>query len=270
MKFACKFIGLLALLFLLQGCQTSAEILATPECQNPDGINRVMGGGECLVLYTSGTPNEDTTLIVFIHGDGTSGGPTDYFDGFANQIGSNGVVAVALIRPGYFDRKNRQSSGTSYRSAGDGYRPEIITSVADAVTTLKRKYDAKKLIVVGYSGGAAITGVMIGMYPKLVDYAVLVACPCNVPNWRIHRRGVNTWTNSLSPHDFIDKIDGTNIIALTGKNDTNTELQLAIDYVEQAKSKGVNASVALAPGYGHGGIKDSRNLKAIVEQVLLK
>ena len=84
---------------------------ATPNpCPDADGVNKVNGQLECLVIQT--TPNKhkkaSTTLMVYLHGDSSRGGMYDrhfkHFSGFANQsTASNSVVFVGMIRPGYAD-----------------------------------------------------------------------------------------------------------------------------------------------------------------------
>ena len=165
-----------------------------------------MGNGECLIIKTFGSPAKQNKLIVFIHGDGTSGGPSDYLYSSAFRYGSEGVISVGLIRPGYFDSARNHSSGYSKRFTGDGYGPSIIDAVAAAVKALKNFYNPDHVVLVGHSGGAAISGVILGKYPALANGAVLAACPCNVPRWRIMRRGRNNWSLSLSPHSYADAV----------------------------------------------------------------
>ena len=51
-------------------------------------------------------------LAVFIHGDVSAGGPADYMVAHARQFAASrkNVVAIALLRPGYYDRGGRQSA----------------------------------------------------------------------------------------------------------------------------------------------------------------
>lgn len=91
----------------------ASEALARP-CKSPDNVTRVTGGSECLVIHTFGAAPGNRTLVVFIHGDGTKGGPSDYLDKSAERVSGGGVTAVALIRPGYYDSHDATSTGTSY------------------------------------------------------------------------------------------------------------------------------------------------------------
>ena len=186
----------------------------------------------------------------------------------AQRYGKKGVVAVGLIRPGYFDSNGNHSSGTSHRDK-DNYQPDVIRTVAAAVKVLKNHYKAKNTILAGHSGGSAISGVIVGKYPDLVDAAVLSACPCNVANWRTMRRGYNNWNRSLSPHEFIGTINKeTRIVAVTGANDGNTEPIIARDYVASLKDIGIDATFIEVPGIGHNDVVRSRDFATAINQML--
>jgi len=238
-----------------------------------DNKTRVAAGNECLVIKTYGEPAERTSLIIFIHGDGyrrdpADYGPSDYMYRNARKHGAKGIVAVGLIRPGYFDVKGNRSTGNSYRK-GDNYRPQVIATVAAAVKTLKKHYKADTVVLVGHSGGSAISGVILGQYPGLVDAAVLGSCACNIPEWRTSRRGYNNWTRSLSPHSYVDKIDEkTKVIAITGGDDKNTKSVFARDYVASLKAKEIDASFIEVPGVGHNGIVRTIEFETAINEML--
>ena len=107
---------------------------------------------------------------------------------------------------------------------------------------------AQRLILVGYSGGAAMAGVIIGKFPGLVNVAVLVACPCDIAAWR-GRTG--RW-KSLSPSDFIGGIAaGTQVLAMTGQRDTNTFERLARDYIAKLRARSIAAEFRQIPDANH-------------------
>jgi len=162
----------------------AAHQVAAAEPCAADNRARVAANDECLVIRTYGESAERTSLIIFIHGDGYRGGPSDYMYPIAQIFGAKGVVAVGLIRPGYYDSKDNHSTGNSYRE-WDNYQPDVIATVAAAVKVLKNHYKAEYVVLAGHSGGSAISGVIIGKYPGLVNAAVIGACPCNVPDWRL-------------------------------------------------------------------------------------
>ena len=93
-------------------------------------------------------------------------------------------VSIGLLRPGYIDHKNRKSDGIKGLAVGDNYDDERVSIIAGAIKNLKTRYQAKKLILVGHSGGAAISGKILALFPQLADVAILVSCPCDVNAWR--------------------------------------------------------------------------------------
>ena len=84
-----------------------------------------------------------------------------------------GVAAVALVRPGYPDGAG-ESSGVAALHAGrnDHYTKENVEEVGAALARLRERAGAKRLVVVGHSGGAATTAILLGMKPGLIDAAV--------------------------------------------------------------------------------------------------
>ncbi len=234
-----------------------------------DNTTRVQGGEECLVISTNGATDGASTLVIFIHGDGSRGGASDYLSKTAYRYGSGETVAVNLIRPGYFDSYDNQSTGTSYRSQGDGYRPKIVDAVAGAIQNLKTHHKVQRVVLVGHSGGAAISGVILGRFPGLADAAVLAACPCHVPDWRYMRRGQNTWTRSQSPHEFADTVPATaRVIAVTGDGDNNTFPVIARDYVESLVKRGIDARFVEVPGASHNAVTRSDEFFAAIDALL--
>ena len=243
------------------------QVTAAEPCA-ADNRTRVSANDECLVIRTYGEPAERTSLIIFIHGDGYRGGPSDYMYPIVQTFGTKGVVAVGLIRPGYYDSSDNHSTGNSYRDK-DNYQIDVIETVAAAVEVLKNHYEANNTILAGHSGGSVISGVIIGKYPGLVNAAVLGACGCNVPNWRIMRRGYNNWHLSLSPHDFIGGIDKkTTVVAVTGVNDGNTKPIIARDYVASLKGMGIDATFIEVLGVGHNGVEGTSAYKTAISQLL--
>ena len=117
---------------------------------------------------------------------------------------------------------------------------------------MKASIGAGRLIVVGHSGGSGQLGTVIGAYPGIVDVAILAACPCNVPQWRVSRRGKNNWIQSQSPHRFADKVPpSTKVIAITNRRDGNTGPRFARQYIEIAQAAGANATLIVPEGGSH-------------------
>jgi pimeloyl-ACP methyl ester carboxylesterase len=225
-------------------------------CPQADGVNRVDGQLECLAIQTtvhttkSGNKQKARNLLVYLHGDSSRGGLFDrhfkYFTPFVDQ----NTVFVGMIRPGYADSKKNASSGDKM-GGGDNYTAHNVDAVAHALQTLKAKYSARRLVVVGYSGGAATAGVILGRHPDVIDAAVLIACPCDL-TIRRQAWAKNIVRRSISPHEVANSVFKTaHITAITGEADTNTTPEQVTGYITNLKARGVKASYIEVPKATH-------------------
>ena len=255
-------LGLAALI----GAGAPASAPAQAPCQPPDNEKRVAGGNECLVIRTfrPATPAPAPMLLVFIHGDLSGGGPADYIYERAREAVADGRVVVGLLRPGYGDGE-AQSTGDNFER-NDSYTAHNVDAVAAAIKTLSEHHRASHVVLVGHSGGAAISGVILGRHPGLAAGAVLAACPCDLAAWRTGRR---PWRQSLSPDDFGKRVSGgTRVIAVTGDKDDNTRPILAEDYAKTLAKRGIPARFVLVPGAGHNDVMRRPELRAAIDDVV--
>ena len=251
----------LAVLGLAGGAASQAR------CDAPDNETRVRGEAECLVIRTfrPASPADAPRLVVFIHGDVSSGGAADYIYDRAQEAVSDGRVVVALLRPGYFDSAGNQSSGDNF-GRQDSYTKHNIDAIAAALRALREHHKASHLVLVGHSGGAAISGVILGRHPHLADAAVLAGCPCFVSEWRAGRR---RWLQSLSRDEFAKRVPvATRVVALTGDADDNTRPVLARDYVKALAARGVSARFELVAGAGHHDVVRRPELRSTIDEVI--
>ncbi|GGX64773.1 hypothetical protein GCM10007385_37360 [Tateyamaria omphalii] len=194
-------------------------------------------------VWGSGNRN----LVVILHGDGGPGRYDSYADTLAQS--TRDTTVVTLNRPAY--QYNGQSS-PGQNPSKDHYTETNNALIAQSLAAMKASLGTRNLIVMGHSGGAAHTGIIIGAYPGIIDVAILTACPCNVPLWRMHRSGKNTWKQSQSPHDFANRLPhSTKTYALTNMNDENTLPLFAQQYVGIAKTSGADIELITPEGGNH-------------------
>ncbi len=238
---------------LVGACQTTGGAASGPPCAERPIADWVDGAGTCLSLATFGAADAGPapTLVVLLHGDVSRGGAADYHVPYAEQIGSRaGTIAVALVRPGYPDGRGTASGG-SHSGRRDHYTDENNRVVAEAIAALKRVHDPARTVILAHSGGSAQAGTIIGRYPGLADAALLVSCPCDVPRWR-RMKNRSAWTRSQSPQEFADSVAAaTQVVAVTGANDGNTDPVLAQDYIAALAARGLDARFVEAPGASH-------------------
>lgn len=232
---------------------TLGSAAATAEtCSNPDNETFVQGKDHCLAITTYRPSASTDSLVVFLHGDFSRGGPVRSTR-IARAFAGLGAVGVAMMRPGYTG-DGRTSTGVAARDqrAHERRTAEKIGSIGAAIAGLKAHYRAKRLILVGHSGGALISGVLLGMRPKLADAALLISCPCDYHGWR-SSHGRSHVATAQSPLDWLEKVrPGVRIVAMTGSADTNTTPANAESYIAAAEAKGIKAEFIIVPNAGHG------------------
>ncbi|TAI48888.1 alpha/beta hydrolase family protein [Flagellimonas allohymeniacidonis] len=208
---------------------------------------------------SSGTLNSPTLFLV-LHGDAPFNNPS-YQYGIARQIANenNNVVAVGVLRPGYTDNEGNRSKGERGYTTGDNYTKEVLESIHNLTADLKKKYNPSKIILVGHSGGAAISANLIAQYSNTYSKAVLVSCPCDLHLWRKHMKGLQPeariWdieVTSLSPIEVLDSIDSSiEIVVVHGEDDKTVPLNIASKYVKALKENNKKVNFVILENRGH-------------------
>jgi pimeloyl-ACP methyl ester carboxylesterase len=219
--------------------------------------------------------DEGPALVVVLHGDAPRGRP-GYHYRFASAVAERNahVVAVGLLRPGYTDPEGNRSDGERGLTTGDNYNARNTDSIAAAITELERRWRARKVIVVGHSGGAALTANILGRHPEVIDGGVLVSCPCDVGKWRAHMYEVQRWSGWLDKVDTVSPIEVMPGIAknvpvrmLVGTRDDVTPPSLSVEYEAAAKKLGKNVTLTQLEGVDHDALFEPAVLTAISELV---
>lgn len=222
------------------------------QCADEDFETRVSGESECLLMRRYG-PSDPKTLVVWLHGNVSTGGPANsHFrvaENAAADFAADRLLFVALVRPGYPDGSGAYSSGSDHGRA-DNWPRATVHEIGTVIERLKNRYKPDTLIIIGHSGGAAITAVLLGMRPELADGAVLIGCPCDMVTWR-QGRSRTPWT-SEDPLSWTRQVRPTaKVIALTGSLDETTAPALAMTYIARLRQHGIDAVFQTIPDAGH-------------------
>ena len=188
----------------------------------------------------------------------------------ARSRGIDGMIVgnTTLARPSTLREQARAKE-----QGGLSGRPLFRLSTRMGAETYVRTEGAFPLIGVGGidSGGAALTGNILGRNPDVIDAAVLVSCPCNVPAWRLymhelrHRPGSPRPIETLSPLEVLPEAAARVPIRLfVGSNDDITPPWLSKAYEAAGKTLGKDVDVRILPGVGHDGALDD---DAVFDQV---
>lgn len=210
-------------------------------------------------VFHSDTIITNPVIVVALHGDSPFQNP-DYHNLFAARVAADmqNVIAIGILRPGYTNREGYTSDGVRGVTNGDNWNAENTDAIADAIRTLKNRYESEYVVVAGHSGGAAITASILGRQPELIDAALLVSCPCDVKKWRenmLRSTGNDLFEgaiDTLSPIEHIAGISDQVIIRMiAGSHDEITPLSLSENYRKQAAESGKNIRLVQLEGKEH-------------------
>lgn len=244
-----RFIAIILLHALLIVPSTQATLkkieLAGTHCSNDYRHTVKCSNNHCIrVIVSEPIPNQTNELVIYLHGDNPVGGAS-YMSEVASNFPSPNRLNISFIRPGYFDDEGNFSTGSS-SGRRDHYTKENIDVIAEAILHLKDHYHAKRVLIVGHSGGAAIASLLLNFYPKLINDVLLINCPCDLKQWR------HDWTQSLSPIEHLQMISPrARIHVVSGTNDEIVMPELGKKYVERLVKDHRNAQFYLGLGMKH-------------------
>ena len=240
----------------------------------------VSGGEACWAIHVinDGGIEPGQPLVVFLHGDaepvGKSGRYGKSTRRMLRKLKSKNINTILIARPGC-ERElptGLVTTGIDVSCRGNNYTPEVLDGLAAALKALKAHYKPSKLILLGHSGGAMISGILLGRTPGLAQGAVLVGWGCDTGEWRDWRnysagkRG--EWDESLSAIDFVGKVPvKTKIVALTGSKDQNTLPKFGKMCTDKLIARGVAARFEVLEGWGHGSALRSDDVTEAVLEV---
>jgi pimeloyl-ACP methyl ester carboxylesterase len=226
-------------------------------------------------VYLEGAASAGAPLIVVLHGDAPFRNPGYHYE-FASALSQRlpGVSVAALLRPGFADPFGGQSDGHRGSASGDDYTKEVTLDVSSAIALLRQEFSASAVVLVGHSGGAAISANVAAASPGLIDSLILVSCPCDVPAFRKHmaRQQLSpfwVWpSDSESPLDTVNTLTAaTRIFAITGDQDPITLVDYARAYTDAAVRRGLNATLTILPERGHEILLDDTVLEFTQQRV---
>lgn len=218
---------------------------------------------------------KNPTLILFLHGDSPFSNPIyQYIIARAITKNTQNTIAVGILRPGYQDNCGDQSAGNKGEMMGDNYSAEVVASLAEIAKQLKKEFNPQKTIVMGHSGGAALSALLAARYPSIQDKTVLLACPCDLPLWRQNMRKLtknkqwDTPMPGLSPIAEVTKLaNNREILVFAGGEDKVAPPALSDAYVKAAKKAGKKIDYHLLPGIDHDGITRPKAFKEILKSI---
>jgi dienelactone hydrolase len=225
--------------------------------------------------YASSRLDEHPVLVVLVHGDipDPRQGLYEAAQTIANK--SHNVVAAGMMRPGYTDAQGDMSSGKMGYAIGDNYTPEVIDDIDSAIRGLKAKYHAGSVVLIGHSGGGAISADLIGRHPEDVNAVLLLACGCDprefMTRWvREHPVFPKNLPNpSLLPLDLVPQVSQSiHVRMIIGAQDDVARLPASQAYARALEARGIDVKLAIVPGFGHNDIFRAPETRAAIAELL--
>ncbi len=258
---------LISLVFIYSACAPHQKV-----SKGSNESNGVTSTELFHIPYSSPGPLKDPILVMVLHGDAPFNNPSYQYH-VAKKIAeeNSNVVAVGMLRPGYKDNEGNRSEGERGKTTGDNYTRDVLAAINNLAAELKEQYNPSKIILVGHSGGAAISANLLAEYPHFYAGAVLVACPCDLHEWRAHMKALrprariwNKEVNSLSPIEEVERMDDSaQIIVLHGDNDEVVPIDIAKSYVAELEANNKQVNLILLENQGHEIAFDQQVLEAV-------
>ena len=255
-------------------CLLLLSNLAMAECMNILEEVNVQDVCTKIKTFQSESITDKPIMLVALHGDSPFNNPS-YQYRFARQVAekSENIISIGMLRLGYTDHLDRTSDGERGKTVGDNYDKIRIQQLAEAILELKLHHNASKVILAGHSGGAAITAKLIALYPKLVNHAFVVSCPCNINSWRadMYKKsqydGFKGDLDISSPTDLVSRIsDETKINIFVGDKDDVAKPYLSQEYEKVLKSANKQVQITEIQG-NHELFLNKRIIETLVDVV---
>jgi pimeloyl-ACP methyl ester carboxylesterase len=251
---------LLALLVpgALAACASSRQSEA-PELARAAGWHwRIMPAGAFdLAVASSQRPGGDT-LTAYLEGDGLAyvwrgqpaldPTPTDPV-ALRLALADPGKMPVAWIgRPCQYTLPDYARNCRSAEWTLRRYAPEILDSVSAALDALERQSGARRLVLVGYSGGGAVA-VLLAARRRDVALIITVAADLDLGYWT-RREHLSPLTGSLDPAHVAAEVKAIPQFHFTGADDDVVGTDVARAYLAQLPP-GAPAHLVEVPGFTH-------------------
>lgn len=165
-----------------------------------------------LIAYLPAKPRKNEALTIYLEGDGfawrtvhqPSADPTP-LDPIALRLAlahPQGNAAY-LARPCQYAGARTSLCAEVYWT-NQRFAPEVVDAINRAIDALKARFDAQRLNLVGYSGGATVAA-LAAVTRHDVDRLVTVAGNLDHRSWTTYHR-IQPLTGSLNPADAVDAL----------------------------------------------------------------
>jgi hypothetical protein len=190
--------------------------------------NRVVlsGGSYTMMGFTPPELRRADVLNIFIEGDGRPGVAL----ALAQDIGGNSVY---IARPCQYLIGNRMNSCSKALWTSDRYSGLVVGAMNHAISVMKIRYQAKKVRLIGFSGGGAIATLAAALRDD-VELLVTVAGNLDHKRWTDFNE-IDPLRGSLNPIDFSKALESVPQIHLIGERDEVVPGSVLVSYLSHMK-----------------------------------
>lgn len=209
-----------------------------------------------LVAYLPIAPTPGEQLTIYLEGDGlawitgsqVSSDPTPR-DPLALRLAlvQPAGASAYLGRPCQYDDAQASHCPSRYWTS-HRFAPEVIVSTERAIDELKLRFGARRLTLVGYSGGGAVAA-LVAAHRTDVERLVTVAGNLDPLAWTTYQR-VQPLTGSLSPTGQIEALRAIPQWHYVGAKDDNIMPLLVQGFAERFPA-GQRPVVSVEQGFDH-------------------
>jgi len=214
----------------------------------------VSAGQFDLVAYVPKHTRQDPLLTVYIEGDGFAwiNGATPSNDPTPrNPLALRLAVAQPVGNAAYLARPCQFVLAPACRQpywTESRFAPEVIASMNEGINQLKLRFGAKRLTLVGYSGGAAVAALLTARRQD-VERLVTVAGNLDHAAWTTHHR-VAPLSGSLNASDDREQLAAVLQTHFVGERDKVIPPSLASMWAEELRGRD-NRNLRVQPGFDH-------------------
>lgn len=239
-----------------------AETVSEEECISK-GENFIFGGGECIEFRAfEGDTNDH--IIIIVHGTWDEGTNTlGRYAPFAETMNLNtDLTSIAIALPGYSNSSTNNFTSLSHKGVKNlAAKKEYVLFLGKLVESLKSKYEAKIVTLIGHSAGAMMSATLTGLKPNLIQNVALAG-----GRYDIHKEEKGDLISMIDVIDDINK--DTNFLFIYGTEDKISKPEVTTDFFKIALKKGLKAKLIKVEGAGHIDLDmTDSSVEAIIEMV---
>jgi len=188
--------------------------------------------------YVSPKSLRDNTLTIYIEGDGSAWIHGEYPSedptpkdpiGLRLALAQPSGAVAYLARPCQFITQPTLCNSAVWTS--ERFSQKAIQATDQAINRLKARTQAQKMILVGYSGGAAVALLVAA---RRHDVSMIISVAGNVnPHLWVNTLGMQPLAGSLDPRHFVNELSQIPQVYLVGGQDRVVSSELSDLFIEQ-------------------------------------